>query len=249
MASVRGRMSAIQDPVLLAEINAIWQAIQDRPQELSDAVASSMTDEKLMPLNRFLNGERQGHHILLYRTDDAGPTLYVAKTAGDLFEAAQFYGSSDDTSVVKITQSGDGVTLTLVGRNGTHAPLYIDCGAGAGRIINTSVGAYLSAGGVWTDAPCHSSKKTVVAVPNLDWAKTTVEDLHVSAWRHKSQPDGDIHYSPMAEEFHALTGAGDDQSIAALDVASIALLGVKWAAKKIDQLERRIAALEGRHGS
>ncbi len=40
-----------------------------------------------------------------------------------------------------------------------------------------------------------------------------------------------------------------DLAIAALDVASIALLGVKWAAKKIDQLERRIAALEGRHGS
>lgn len=249
MASVRGRMSAIQDPVLLAEINAIWQAIQDRPQELSDAVASSMTDEKLMPLNRFLNGERQGHHILLYRTDDAGPTLYVAKTAGNLFETAQFWGEADDTSVVQIAQAGDGVALTLVGRNGSHSPLYIECGAGPGYIINTSVGAYLSAAGVWTDKPCHSSKKTVVSVPSMDWVKATVDDMHVSAWRNKEQPQGEVHYSPMAEEFHALTGAGDDQSIAALDVASIALLGVKWAAKKIDQLERRIAALEGRHGS
>ena len=141
------------------------------------------------------------------------------------------------------------MTLTLVGRNGSHAPLYIDCGAGAGRMINTSVGAYLSAVGVWTDAPCHSSKKTIVNVPSMPWVKATIDDMHVSSWRNKEQPEGEIHYSPMAEEFHALTGAGDDQSIAALDVASIALLGVKWAAKKIDQLERRIAALEGRHGS
>jgi hypothetical protein len=230
----RGRLSAITDPVLLQEVDAIWQAITDRPQAIADSVARLITDENLTALTRFLVGERQGTNILLYRDNDAGPTLYCAKQtlAGTSnYGSAEFYSGGATAPTVKIVQAGDGPGLLIT--------------AAGAKIIDTSVGAYLDSGGVWRDVS-HSSKKTVVMVPGMSWIKETVDALHVSAWRYKNQEDGFLHYGPMAEEFHALTGAGEDQTVAAMDVAAIAMLGVKWAAKKIDQLERRIAALEGR---
>lgn len=52
--------------------------------------------------------------------------------------------------------------------------------------------------------------------------------LEITKWRYKDDPDGYQHIGPTAQDFHAVFNVGiDDKSIAPLDVASVAVAGVK----------------------
>ncbi|GIV24155.1 MAG: hypothetical protein KatS3mg025_1814 [Bacteroidia bacterium] len=109
-------------------------------------------------------------------------------------------------------------------------------------------GAYLSAGGVWTNA---SSRVKKDRFRPLDAGEVLerIRALPVEGWYYKGT--NEYHIGPYAEGFHDAFGTGvldnpEDArtSLAALDVAGVALLGIQALAERDEAYERRIAALE-----
>jgi hypothetical protein len=74
---------------------------------------------------------------------------------------------------------------------------------------------------------------------------TKVEQLPLLYYSHKDQENGVEHIGPMAQDFYALFGLGEDERhISTLDPSGVALAGVKELLNRIEELEYRIAELE-----
>jgi hypothetical protein len=126
--------------------------------------------------------------------------------------------------------------------------------------ISTSVGAYLSGGGVWTNSSDRNLKENFEPVNGQDVLNRLAE-LPISTWNYKAD-DPDIHHmGPVAQDFYATFGLGeDDRHIAAMDTSGVALAAIQELYAKnqaleaenadlqtqIDGLETRLTALE--HG-
>jgi hypothetical protein len=126
------------------------------------------------------------------------------------------------------------------------------------KIIDTSTGAYLSGGGVWTDSSDRNAKENFTPV---DGRKVLgqVAALPITRWNYKAEGATVRHIGAVAQDFHAAFGVGpDDKHIAPLDgngVALAAIQGLNELVKaqqaslqaqetKIKSLEARLAAIE-----
>ncbi|MDW8012949.1 MAG: hypothetical protein RMJ47_08250 [Bacteroidota bacterium] len=103
-------------------------------------------------------------------------------------------------------------------------------------------GAYLSAGGTWTNASSRDKKDRFVKLdPQEVLAK--IRQLPVEGWYYKGTDE--YHIGPYAEDFHEAFGTGvlnssdARTSLAASDVAGVALLGIKALAERVDVLEEQ----------
>ncbi|MCP4566881.1 MAG: hypothetical protein GY841_04785 [FCB group bacterium] len=93
------------------------------------------------------------------------------------------------------------------------------------RFINTSTGAYLTTGGVWTDNPGPTGD--IRRFDGNDDILGQLENLPINKWSSKDN-DKALHISPMAADFHAQFGLGeDDGSMASMDLAGVALVAVQ----------------------
>jgi hypothetical protein len=129
--------------------------------------------------------------------------------------------------------------------------------------LNTGTGAYLSTGGIWTNASDRNLKEhfeTVDGRALLD----TLARLPVTRWNYKKEP-GVEHIGPTAQDFQAIFGlGGDDKTITTLDPAGIALRAIQeldranrelqtalqTQAREIDALKAQVARLgAARHAS
>jgi hypothetical protein len=112
------------------------------------------------------------------------------------------------------------------------------------KLINTSSGAYLTTGGTWTDNSSRTVKENIDPVDGPAVLER-VESLPVSEWGYEDEPDDIRHVGPMAEDFHEMFGLGaDDEHIASLDTAGIALAAIKGLSKQLDERDERINDLE-----
>jgi hypothetical protein len=109
-------------------------------------------------------------------------------------------------------------------------------------------GAYLSAGGVWTNISSRAKKDRFRPL-DAGEVLERIRALPVEGWYYKGT--NEYHIGPYAEGFHDAFGTGvldnpEDArtSLAALDVAGVALLGIQALAERDEAYERRIAALE-----
>lgn len=126
------------------------------------------------------------------------------------------------------------------------------------EFIATSTGAHLTTGGAWTDNSSRTTKTDIDPV-DTEVMLERVTDLSVSEWRYTEGADDARHVGPMAEDFHDIFGLGrDDEHIAPLDSAGVALAAIKGLtarvaekqetineqAKRIEDLEARLDRLE-----
>lgn len=72
-----------------------------------------------------------------------------------------------------------------------------------------------------------------------------VAGLPISTWKYRYEGPGTQHIGPMAEDFYAAFGLGEDQThIHAVDADGVALASIQALDENMRTLEKRIAALE-----
>ena len=98
-------------------------------------------------------------------------------------------------------------------------------------------GAYLSAGGVWTNASSIAFK-TSISTLSSQHVLSLLNKLMIKKWRYKGTEE--YHIGPFAEQFNALFNLGvkeDKEHISAMDLAGISLLGIQEQSKHIEKLQ------------
>lgn len=122
--------------------------------------------------------------------------------------------------------------------------------AADGRTIDVSNGAFLSSGGVWTNASDRNSKTDFQDVdPREVLAKLL--NLPVTKWRYQAEGSNVLRMGPMAQDFHEAFGLGiDDRSIGAVDADGVAFAAIQGlhevTSDRIRELEAENAALRAR---
>jgi hypothetical protein len=108
-----------------------------------------------------------------------------------------------------------------------------------GGFINTSTGAFLTTGGVWTNASSRSLKAGFAPVDPQEVLED-VASLPITTWHYKAEP-GVSHIGPVSEDFHRTFGVGgDDATIGTVDADGVALAAIQGLNQK---LEAEIAEL------
>jgi hypothetical protein len=126
---------------------------------------------------------------------------------------------------------------------GISYPIHIGTNTGNGN------GAYLTAGGVWTNA---SSREVKENLEKLDGSEilSKLQSLDIYRWQYKGTDEE--HIGPVAEDFYSAFATGtDNKYLSSLDVSGVALRAIqelialtKAQQEKIELLEKKVAELE-----
>ncbi len=190
------------------------------------------------------HNEAAGHHSFA-----AG---YLAKAKHD----GAFVWGDDNTGTWGILNSpaentfivdaSGGIWFGDVSRTTAYTPTI-----GSGVFISTSTGAYLSTGGNWVSVSDANAKENFTPVDSQE-ILARVAELPVTTWNYTAEDPSVRHMGPVAQDFHAAFGLGqDDRHIAALDASGVALAAVQGLhevsqeqAAHIEELETENAALQ-----
>jgi len=142
-------------------------------------------------------------------------------------------------------RANGGVRLDV--NNGAWMNVWSDV---TGRLLDTSTGAFLSQGGMWTNASGREQKENVVPV-DAQQVLLQVARLPIATWNYRAEDPSSRHMGPLAEDF-AVFGLGqDDQHIGTVDADGVSLAAIQGLyqlsqeqAARIAELEERIASLE-----
>jgi hypothetical protein len=112
----------------------------------------------------------------------------------------------------------------------------------AGHLIDTYPGAYLSTGGAWTDSSDRESKENFAPVDGNDLLARLAE-VPIQTWNYKAEDPAVRHLGPVAQDFYAAFGLGeDDRHISTVDTAGVALAAIQALHQRNQELEAENAA-------
>lgn len=122
------------------------------------------------------------------------------------------------------------------------------CNVAAGRALQVGTstlngnGAYLTAGGTWTNTSDINLKEDITTLDQKEILRK-INALPITKWKYKGT-DNEYHIGPMAQDFYNLFKLGvDDKGISSIDPAGIALIGIKELSNTVDQLKNENEAL------
>jgi hypothetical protein len=109
-------------------------------------------------------------------------------------------------------------------------------------------GAYLTEGGVWTNASSRTFKEDFRPLEHNDLL-AAIAGMPIESWRYKDTDER--HIGPVAEDFVAAfdvgavreDGTGENEYLSTADVAGVALLGVKELISEDQELKQVIGGL------
>jgi hypothetical protein len=109
---------------------------------------------------------------------------------------------------------------------------------------NVSVGAELPAGsGSWTVLSDRNVKENFRPV-NAQAVLAKVAALPMNSWNYKTQDKSIRHIGPVAQDFHAAFGYGEDERhIAEVDEGGVALAAIQGLNSKMDDKDAKLEAL------
>jgi hypothetical protein len=114
-----------------------------------------------------------------------------------------------------------------------------------GHAIDTYTTAYLSTGGVWTNASDRALKVNFTVV-DAQAVLAKVAQLPIDEWSYKAEGE-QRHLGPVAQDFYAAFGLGaDDKHITTVDEGGVALAAIKGLNAKVEEQQREIAELRER---
>jgi hypothetical protein len=177
-----------------------------------------------------------------------GPPGITARYGMGHYYGLAFSAYEDDLGdphmgVIKFFTGGDGLPLAERMRLdyagnlgiGVTNPIYP---------IQLASGAYVSAGGVWTNSSDKNAKENIARVNNVSILEK-IGQLSISQWNYKAEQDGVQHIGPMAQDFYAAFSVGaDDTHISTIDADGVALAGIQALYAQNKQQDTRLAALE-----
>ena len=116
----------------------------------------------------------------------------------------------------------------------------------AGQTIGTWTGAYLTDGGVWTNASDRDLKEDFTPVEARAVLRR-VASMPIQRWRYKGEAPGVMHIGPVAQDFHAAFGLGDsDKGIGTVDADGVALAAIQGLYQEVQERDARIALQQQR---
>ena len=112
-----------------------------------------------------------------------------------------------------------------------------------GTTTSAGNGAYLTTGGVWTDASSIKLKTNFLRLDD-NWLFSKIKNLDILRWEYKNSKE--THIGPTSEQFvnEFSVGNGDDKHLSTLDVSGVALRGVQALIHKIEEKESEITELK-----
>ena len=164
---------------------------------------------------------------------------------------AEIHSSNDDQFIVR---ANGGLWFGAVTTTDPFTPTL-----GPGVLIGTSTGAYLSSGGDWTNASDRDAKANVTPV-NGGEVLARLGEIPITTWNYEGQDPFIRHIGPMAQDFYAAFGVGeDDRHISTVDADGVALAAIQGLYQLVQEqaaqivllqqqnaeLEARLAVLEG----
>jgi hypothetical protein len=86
-----------------------------------------------------------------------------------------------------------------------------------------------------------SSRELKTSFEDLDEAAVLAKlaELPVTAWRYRHEPPGSRHIGPVAEDFQALFGLGDGETISTVDAVGVLMAAVQALHERVQELEGR----------
>jgi hypothetical protein len=122
------------------------------------------------------------------------------------------------------------------GSSGTAPPIP------AGRLIQTSTGAYLTSGGAWSNASSRTLKEAFATVDPGSILEALVS-LPISTWRYRASAIEGRHLGPIAEDFADRFGLGNgNDSISTVDASGVALAAIQGLNSKLEAENARLRA-------
>lgn len=118
---------------------------------------------------------------------------------------------------------------SFIGLNGVTSPSYP---------IEHSSGAYLSSGGVWTDASSRSLKKNIKTLTQKD-ADAAFDMLEPVSFEYKT--GSEKHLGFIAEDVHDLVATEDRKGLSSMDLIAVLTKVLKKQQKQISKLEEALS--------
>ncbi|MFB6299259.1 MAG: tail fiber domain-containing protein [Halobacteriales archaeon] len=160
--------------------------------------------------------------------------------AGRMAKTETGGGTAHDGAIV----FGDGSATAVRSERNNHFVVQAGGGATIYSNSNGSTGVALSPGsGSWSSLSTRTAKTNVEPVEPRD-VLAAVDDLEISTWEYDSGADA-THMGPMAEDFHAAFGLGEDERrIATVDANGVALAAIQGLSEKLEAKHDRVDELK-----
>ncbi len=111
-------------------------------------------------------------------------------------------------------------------------------------VISTSTGAMLTTGGVWQNASDVNRKHRFEQISNEEILEK-LRKLPVTRWSYKTEAENIRHIGPMAQDFYAAFGLGNDsRGIGTVDADGVALAGIKALEERTRNLAAELESLK-----
>jgi len=176
------------------------------------------------------------------------PGGYVNSAAGTYSFAAGARASAAQTGTFVWSDGSDGDTILASSR----AYQFLARASGGFTLYTnaaSTVGAQLAAGsGTWASLSDRNAKTGIVPLDD-DAVLAKVDALPISRWSYKTE-HGVRHVGPMAQDFYAAFGVGeDDKHITSIDEDGVALAAIKALHAENAQLRTRLATVTASHSA
>lgn len=110
--------------------------------------------------------------------------------------------------------------------------------------IEHSSGAHLTPGGTWTNASDENLKENFQTVDGAELLEK-INQLPITQWNYKAEPDAVTHIGPTAQDFKEAFGVGgSDKAISTIDPSGIALAAIKELNRQNRDLKNENASLK-----
>ena len=106
--------------------------------------------------------------------------------------------------------------------------------------IEMASGAYVSAGGVWTNSSSRQRKEAIAAL-SVEDALQALADLQPVQFRYKNDAT-ETYVGFIAEDVPALVAMEDRQSLSTMDIVAVLTKVLQHQQERIDELEARLTA-------
>jgi uncharacterized coiled-coil protein SlyX len=116
---------------------------------------------------------------------------------------------------------------------------------GGAKYMVMGNGAYLTTGGAWTNSSDRNLKARFRPVSGPDVLRR-LNTLPITTWSYKTEGSGVRHIGPMAQDFHAAFGLGDDDKhITTIDEGGVALAAIQEVYRQILEKSAQIEEQKG----
>jgi hypothetical protein len=96
-----------------------------------------------------------------------------------------------------------------------------------GHLIDTSTGAHLTTGGTWVNASDRNAKENLAPVDGQE-VLVRLAKVPITTWNYKAEQPTIRHMGPVAQDFYAAFGLGEDERhISTVDAEGVALAAIQ----------------------